>query len=169
LARKPWRWIVFGLVSLAGLMGGFRYFAGRPGLGLYHPVFLEGMHRTKLLPIFGMLGIAATLLIIPLAPSLPLTAQRALAFLPLPIDPRCGEGRKRKLGLAHQNVGGRILPQIPKYLLLGKGYGFSADDYQFMGRIPPFTPLIPSRGAWGCPTIITMAGFPCSCSLAFGG
>lgn len=133
LASKPWRWIVFGLVSLAGLMGGFRYFAGGLALVFLIQFFLEGLHRTKLLPIFGMLGIAATLLIIPLTPRLPLSVQRALAFLPLPIDPEAAMDAKGSWDWRTE-MWGELLPQIPKYLLLGKGYGFVSGDFQFMGR-----------------------------------
>ena len=137
LARKPWRWIVFGLVCLVGLMGGFRGFAGSVALIFLIQFFLEGMHRTKLLSIFGMLGIAATLLIIPLAPKLPLSAQRALAFLPLPIN-HDAEMDAKDSWEWRTKMWQALLPQIPKHLLLGKGCGFSADDFQFMGHDTAF-------------------------------
>lgn len=133
LARKPWRFIVFGLFSLAGLMGGFRGFAGSLVLVFVIQFFLEGMHRTKLLPVFGMLGVAATLLIIPLTPSLPLSAQRALAFLPLPVAPDA-ERDATESWEWRTKMWQALLPQIPQHLLLGKGCSFSADDYQFMGE-----------------------------------
>ena len=133
LARKPWRCIIFGLSSLAGLLGGFRGFAGSLVLVFLIQFFLEGMHRTKLLPVFGMLGVAATLLIIPLTPSLPLSAQRALAFLPLPVDPDA-ERDATDSWEWRTKMWQALLPQIPQHLLLGKGCSFSADDYQFMGQ-----------------------------------
>jgi len=140
LARKSWRWIVFGLASMAGLMGGFRGFAGSLILVFLIQFFLEGMHRTKLLPIFGMLGIAATLLIIPLTPSLPLSAQRALAFLPLPIDPDAARDATESWEW-RTKMWQAVLPQIPKHLLLGKGCGFAAEDYQFMAADNAFHPV----------------------------
>lgn len=148
LGRKPWRWIIFGLVSAAGLMGGFRGFASALALVFAIQFFLEGMHRTKLLPIFGMLGIAATLLIIPLTPRLPLTIQRALAFLPLPIDPRAAADAQGSWEWRY-GMWQELLPQIPKHLLLGKGYGFSSDDFQFMGRDSAFHPNDPLQGGLG--------------------
>jgi hypothetical protein len=148
LGRRSWRWIVFGLVCAAGLMGGFRYFSAGLALSFTIQFFLEGMHRTKLLPIFGMIGIAGMLLMIPLAPSLPLTVQRALAFLPLPIDPRAAMDAKGSWDWRYK-MWESILPQIPKYLLLGKGYGFSADDYEFMGRDSAFHSIDPLQGGLG--------------------
>jgi hypothetical protein len=137
LARKPRRWIVFGLVFLGGLMGGFRNFAAGLALIFLIQFFLEGMHRTKLLPIFGMLGVAATLLIIPLTPRLPLTVQRGLAFLPLPIAPEAAQDAKESWEWRYKMWQG-LMPQIPKYLLLGKGCGFSPEDLLFMGRDSAF-------------------------------
>ena len=148
LARKPWRWIVFVLASLAGLMGGFRSFVGALVMIFLIQFFLEGMHRTKLLPIFGMLGIAAMLLIIPLAPSLPLTVQRALAFLPLPLDPRAEMDAKVSWDWRYE-MWKELLPQIPRHLLLGKGYGFSPGDYQFMGVDTAFHSKDPLQGGLG--------------------
>ncbi len=148
LARKPWRGIVFGLVSLAGLFGGFRSFAGGLALVFLIQFFLEGMHRTKLLPIFGMLGMAATLLIIPLTPRLPLTVQRALAFLPLSIDPQAEMDAKASWTWRYE-MWKELLPQIPRRLLLGKGYGFSSEDFQFMGRDSAFHPKDPLQGGLG--------------------
>ncbi len=42
-----------------------------------------------------------------------------------------------------------LLPEIPRHLLLGKGYGFTADQYQFMGRDSAFRPKDPLQGGLG--------------------
>ena len=146
LTRKPWRMIIFGLVSLLGLMGGFRNFAGTLALVFLIQFFLEGMHRTKLLPLLGMIGMAAMFLIVPLASKLPLTAQRAVAFLPLSIDPQVERDTKESWAWRVEMWKG-LLPQIPQHLLLGKGYGFSAGDFQFMGRDSAFRNVDPSQQA----------------------
>jgi hypothetical protein len=131
LSRKPWRWIIFGLASAGGLLGGFRGFAGALALGFFIQFFLEGMHRTKLLPIFGMVGLAAVLLLVPLTPKLPLTFQRALAFLPLPVDPMAEQSATESTDWRYK-MWAALMPQIPKYFLLGKGYGFAAGDFTFI-------------------------------------
>ncbi len=148
LARKPWRWIVFVLVSLAGLLGGFRNFAILLVLVFSIQFFLEGMHRTKLLPIFGMLGISAMLLILPQASRLPLTFQRSLAFLPVKLDPVAEADAKDSWEWRYE-MWKEIFPLIPRHLLLGKGYGFSAEDYQFMGRDTAFHPISALGGGLG--------------------
>jgi O-antigen ligase len=132
LARKPWRWIFFGLASAAGLLAGFRGFAGALSVVFLIQFFLEGMHRTKLLPILGMIGMATVFVVIPLTPKMPLTVQRSLAFLPLPIDPAA----KLDADVSWEwrvKMWQALLPQIPEHLLLGKGYGFSSGDFEFMG------------------------------------
>ena len=93
--------------------------------------YLEGLHRTKLLLIFTALGIVMAVALIPLAPHLPGQYQRALAFLPLDIDPLVQQE-------ANETVDWRVemwkalLPQVPEYLLLGKGYSMSANDFQLL-------------------------------------
>jgi O-antigen ligase len=136
------------LASLAGLTGGFRSFASLFGLVFLIQFFLEGMHRTKLLPIFGMLGIALALVILPQASRLPLTIQRSLAFLPLSLDPQAASDAKGSWDWRVE-IWKAAIRQIPKYLLLGKGYGFSADDYQFMGSDSAFHPKDPLQGGLG--------------------
>jgi hypothetical protein len=148
LARKPWRSVIFVLGALSGLMGGFRSFAGGLAMILVIQFFLEGMHRTKLLPIFAMIGLAMTALIIPLTPKLPWTVQRALAFLPLPID-REAQMDAEGSWVWRYEMWKELLPEIPRHLLLGKGYGFTADQYQFMGRDSAFHPKDSLQGGLG--------------------
>lgn len=148
LGRKPWRWIIFLSVSCLGLMGGFRNFAVLLFLVFLIQFFLEGMHRTKLLPIFGMLGIAAMLLILPQASRLPLTFQRSLAFLPVKLDPVAEADAKESWEWRYK-MWQELMPLIPKHLLLGKGYGFSAEDFQFMGNDIAFHPVSSLGGGLG--------------------
>jgi O-antigen ligase len=66
-----------------------------------------------------------------LAHKLPYTFQRTLAFLPLDLDANAKAS-------ADDSVDWRIrmwtalLPQVPKHLLLGQGYGFSPEEYNEM-------------------------------------
>jgi len=131
LSGKSWRLVVFSLAPAYMLLGGFRalvlFFAIMFALQFY----LEGLHRTKLLPIFMTLGIVMAVLLVLLAPRLPDQIQRALAFLPLDIDPHVRQE-------ADETVNWRVemwkalLPQVPQYLMLGKGYALSANDFQLL-------------------------------------
>jgi len=65
------------------------------------------------------------------AARLPYAVQRSLAFLPVPIDPvvrfDTQGSTEWRLGMWRD-----VLPQIPQYLLLGKGYGFSGTEQYHM-------------------------------------
>lgn len=132
LGRKPWRLILFLFVSAAALLGGFRSTVLSMILIFTFLFFLEGAHRTQLMPVFIFCGFLAIALMIPVASKLPFTIQRALAVLPLEIDPKArmdAEGSTEwRLDLWKS-----LLPQVPTYLLLGKGYTISAEDFQMMG------------------------------------
>ena len=83
LSGKLWRLVLFIMASMTIFLGGFRIkiLSYLTVLGLLF--FLEGLHRTRALLVFVMAGMLVVVTIIPLAPHLPFTFQRALAFLPL--------------------------------------------------------------------------------------
>jgi hypothetical protein len=129
LSGKPWRLLTFVLLTSLGLYGGFRsmliYF-----LTIFAvQFFLEGLHRTKLLPamVLAMTLIGAGTL--SFATKLPPTVQRAMAFLPISIDPAVrldAEGSSEW----RLRMWTAVLPQVPQYLLLGKGLAMTQDDYR---------------------------------------
>jgi hypothetical protein len=131
LSGKPWRLVIFSLAPGYLLLGGFRGFVLLIAMMFALQFYLEGLHRTKLLPIFVVLGIVMAVALIPLASSLPGQYQRALAFLPLDIDPHI---RQEAEGTVNWRVEmwKAILPQVPRYLMLGKGYALSANDFQLL-------------------------------------
>ncbi len=131
LDGKPWRPIIFILFPIYGLLGGFRSFVALVGLTFALLFFLERLHRTRLMAVMVMAAILGGLALIPMASHLPYTFQRALAFLPVKIDP---VARMDAQGSADWrfNMWQALLPQIPQYLLLGKGYVISPLDYKFV-------------------------------------
>jgi len=134
LSRKPSRWLTFLLFSFYGLFGGFRGFIVSFVLLFAFLFFLEGLHRTKWLPVALFSGILGAIALIPLSSHLPYTFQRALTFLPYKVST---EARLDAQGSWDWRVQmwQALLPQVPNYLLLGKGYVISTLDYEFvMGR-----------------------------------
>jgi len=131
LAGKPWRWFLLSFFVGLGLLGGFRGFVVFVGLNFVLQFFLEGLHRTKLMPILLFAGFFGALALIPLAEHLPYTFQRALSFLPYKVSTRV---RLEAQGTLDWRFGmwQAILPQVPQYLLLGKGYVISPLDYEFV-------------------------------------
>jgi hypothetical protein len=131
LAGKPWRMIIFLAFPVYGLLGGFRSFVASVVLTFAFVFYLERLHRTRFMLVILLAGVLGGLALIPLAPHLPYTFQRALAFLPVKIDP---VARMDAEGSAdwRYDMWQALLPQIPQYLLLGKGYVISPLDYDFV-------------------------------------
>ena len=127
LSGKPWRPVLFGLFGACIMLGGFRSQVILCGLIFAFQFFMERLHRTNVMPLFLFAGVAAAVLIVPFANKLPYTFQRSLAFLPLKINEevrRDAEGSSDwRLQLWRDTY-----PEVPKYLLLGKGYALTAND-----------------------------------------
>jgi hypothetical protein len=132
LSGKLWRPVVFFISFILIFLGGFRSAIIGATFVFLFVFFLEGLHRTRLLPFLVIFILAVGGLIIPLGSKLPFTFQRILSVLP----PSVVQLRSDARGSADDSVEWRInlwkavLPQVPKHLLLGKGYAISPEDYQ---------------------------------------
>jgi hypothetical protein len=131
LSGRLWRPFLFVLCILMVFCGGFRSQLFTIMLIFTFQFFMEGLYRTRLLPLFAFVGLFASAAIIPLAPKLPYTVQRTMAFLPLELDPLAKAA-------AQDTVDWRIkmwkalLPQVPQHLLLGKGLGITPEEFNEM-------------------------------------
>ena len=130
---------MFVLAFTLSFLGGFRS-AIIGALLVFGLIFiLENMHRSILMLPIILIGLMGSVALVPLASQLPYTFQRALAFLPLlNIDP---EARLDAQGSTQWrlDIWQALLPEVPKYLLLGKGYAFSAEVFnESMGRNATF-------------------------------
>ena len=174
LSGKLWRPVAFLLCFSAIFLGGFRNELITAGAIFALQFFLEGLHRTKILLPFALLGVLAVMAIIPLSSKLPYTFQRTLAFLPLNLDPAVKEDAQGSVDW-RVNMWKALLPQVPKYLLLGKGMAISPEEYnEMMGGKPAFSVVDASQqslalsydyhngplsviipfGIWGCIVVI---------------
>jgi hypothetical protein len=141
---KPWRAVVFILFVIVSFFGGFRSVLLNYALLFTILFFLEGLHRTKMLPILAFAGLLAGVICVPMANRLPNSFQRVLSFLPVNVDPAVR-------GEAQGSLDWRIemwmalLPQVPQHLLLGKGYAISREDYQMMGTDTAFHTYDPAE------------------------
>jgi hypothetical protein len=131
LSRKPWRWMILLIVSVYGLLSGFRSGIVLIALVFVLQFFIEGLHRTRLMMIFALAGVLGAGALIPLASHLPHTAQRALAFLPLEIDPAVRHDAEATSDWRF-DMWKALVPQIQEYLLLGKGYAVSRMDMDLL-------------------------------------
>jgi len=131
-ARHPWRALLFVACFLLSMLGGFRnaFFGLVLLLGLMF--FFEGLHRSRLLPALALAGVLGMTIMGAFSDRLPYTFQRSMAFLPLKWDPEV-------LVDTHGSTEWRLQmwrllwPKVPQYLLLGKGYALSKEDFDLMG------------------------------------
>ena len=131
-ASKPWRLGILCLFLLVLMSTGFRGGIITTLMVFASLFYLERLHHTRLLlpVILGVLAVAA--LAILFATRLPLSYQRSLTFLPgIHLDPLARMDAEAssewRLQMWHE-----IMPQVPQYLLIGKGYAFSATEQAMM-------------------------------------
>jgi len=129
------------------LMGGFRsmliVFMFSFGILFY----LEGLTKTRLLPTLLLFTVLGCALLIPMASHLPIAMQRAISFLPLDVDPMAKDGARASTEW-RINMWKHLLPQIPQYFFVGKGYAIDASD--FSRKWTAVAPLTPEVWTW-CP------------------
>jgi hypothetical protein len=125
--RRLGRFCFFLFFLFVALLGGFRSMLILFLLTFALLFYLEGLMRSSLMPIFLIMAILGGTAIIPIADRLPLSVQRSLSFLPLPIDPMVKAGAQASTEWRVQ-MWKHVLPEVPEYLFLGKGYSFSAND-----------------------------------------
>ena len=126
--HKPWRLLLFLAIIVLSLYGGFRsvliLFVTLFSLQFY----FEGLHRTRMFPILLVMGTLGLAGLIPFAQKLPLSIQRCLSVLPIPVNPgvRIDAQSSTEWRLRMWDV---LVPEISRYFWLGKGYTASATDY----------------------------------------
>jgi hypothetical protein len=125
--KKPIRLMGFAIALGLCLACGFRSILILFGFTCVALFFLEGLHRTKWLPASIGIGLLCAAALFPFAEHLPKTIQRTISFLPVEVDPLVKldtEGSTEwRLDMWRD-----VLPEVPKYLIKGKGYSFDPDD-----------------------------------------
>ena len=126
--RRPWRMTTFVVFAILSLFGGFRSLLIILIIVLSVQFILEGLYKTHwgimVVLAFALLGIG----LVSLSDKLPLSVQRSLSFLPLKIDPTA---RRDAAGTLQWRIDmwKVVMPEVPQYLLFGKGFAFSGTDY----------------------------------------
>jgi hypothetical protein len=127
---KPWRSILVVFFLALGTLSGFRSFFAFITLVFILAFVLEGLHRTRHLFRVMAVGMACCVGLFAFSSRLPLTVQRTLSFLPVDINPVAREDAR---GSSEWRFGmwKDLLPDVPQYLLKGKGYRIDATDMMF--------------------------------------
>jgi hypothetical protein len=128
-AGKPWRLAVLLLVIAGALAGGYRGALLTVLLLLGIQFFLEGLHRTRLLVFFLLVSLLGGIAMVPLLPRLPLPVQRCFAWLPVEVDPIAKMSAEAS-SVWRVRIWKAVLRDVPKHLLLGKGYGIDRTAFE---------------------------------------
>ena len=131
---KPWRFGAFCLFVVLSLSGGFRVMLVLCLLTLVALFYMERLYHTRLLLPVILVLLAGGGLAIAFAARLPLNFQRSLTVLPfIHLDPVARMSAETSSEWRLQ-IWREIVPQIPRYLLVGKGYSFSATELALIGK-----------------------------------
>jgi hypothetical protein len=125
--RKLLRFGFFLGLLAASFLGGFRSLLIQIAMTFAIVFYLEGLFRSRLMPLVAIAFVLMAVMIVGFSERMPLTVQRTISFLPVPIDPVARESAETT-SKWRIDMWKKVLPDIPKYLLVGKGLGFSSAD-----------------------------------------
>ena len=144
--NQPWRILFFFGVVAISFMGGYRSVPITLGLILVVLFYLEGLVRSRLLPVFVVLGIILVAVGLPFVQKLPLTVQRSLSFLPIEVSPIARADAEASSEWRLQ-IWREVVPTIPQYLLVGKGYSIDAREMEAAADFADYDTSQTGRGA----------------------
>lgn len=126
--RRPWRQLLLVAVVIATLMSGFRTNFVFMVLVIGLVFYMEGHHRNPLV-LSGLL-VAAILfsMLLPFAHLLPQVAQRAISVIPIAKVDAAVAWDAEATKQWRLDMWNLLWPEIPKYLIVGKGYGIDATE-----------------------------------------
>jgi hypothetical protein len=128
--RQPWRLALFAFFAAASLLGGFRGIFITLILLLGFQFYFEGLHRTRLFPVVLVGLVLAASVSLPFVRQFPYSIQRTLSIFPIPVDPAARADAESTVNWRLE-MWSAVLPQVPEYLLLGKGLALTPRDFDF--------------------------------------
>jgi hypothetical protein len=130
--NKPWRLIFFICVVIASFFGGFRSVLVILSLAFFLECIYEKIYQTRLFFVFLLIGLLSAAFILPFATHLPLSVQRTLSVLPIEVDPVAKQSAQVST-LWRLEIWKTVLPDVPRYFFLGKGYGIDSKELEYLG------------------------------------
>lgn len=125
---RPWRMVLMLAAVVVGCYAGFRGMLVMIGLLLVCQFLLEGLLMSRYVLLISTLGLLLVGAVTLYAIKMPLQLQRAVSVLPwIDIDPTV---RSDVIGSTQWRIDmwKTMLPELPKYLLVGKGYAIDPTD-----------------------------------------
>jgi hypothetical protein len=124
---RAWRAGLMVLFLGGGLCSGYRSFPGLMALVIGVSFFAEGLYRSRHLLQVAGLAVVCGLLLVVFAPKLPLTAQRALSFLPVEVQPAARISAQNSSDWRLEMWETLLRSEVPKRLFKGRGYAINSD------------------------------------------
>ena len=125
--RKPWRPILFFSCLAMSAFGGYRGIIVLLIMTLVLVFYFEGLLRSRLMPVAVIGVIVMAAMVVCLSDRLPLPVQRCLAILPVKISPIARMSAEASSDWRIE-MWKSLLPEIPRYIFLGKGLTYDAND-----------------------------------------
>ena len=132
---------------LLGSLGGFRSFVVLCCLVFLAQFYFEGLFRSRYVIglVFGLF--LAGVLLFNEAERLPLSIQRSVSFLPIPVSQVALQDAE---GTAQWRLDmwKRVSPQVPNYLWLGRGLSMDAQTFQMTGTLGQLRKDFDFQSSW---------------------
>jgi hypothetical protein len=125
--QHPVRFVVFAVSTVMMLFSGFRTLVLLIAILFAVQFCLERLFSTRIFLFCAFGLVLGGVLLVGFASHLPLAVQRSLSVLPLPLDPVARLDAEASTDW-RINMWKALLPELPKYVLLGKGYAISPSD-----------------------------------------
>lgn len=126
--RRFWRLLVFSCLFGLSLFGGYRSILILAVMVMAVQFLYERLYKTFIFPVLIGIFLVAGVFTVVFVDKLPLSIQRTLSFLPLEVHPMAKADAMGTLDWRLQ-MWKVVMPEVPKYLLMGKGYGYDGTDY----------------------------------------
>jgi len=124
---SPWRLVIFAGTLFASLFGGYRSALILMGMTFIILFSVEKLWRTGLMVVLLVGTVLAGTGLVLFASKLPLSVQRSLSFLPIHVDQIARDSAIASTEWRLQ-MWRRVLPELPQYLLKGKGYALDPNE-----------------------------------------
>ena len=119
--KRPWRALIVATAVAAGSFSGFRSLLLLCLMAVAVIFFMEGLHRTRFMLIAAGGVVLVGILLAIFSCELPPTIQRTISFLPVEVDPAVRMDSQSSVDWRVE-MWRSLLPQVPQYWFLGKGY-----------------------------------------------
>jgi hypothetical protein len=126
--HHPWKLGLFIAGFVIGLFGGFRSYIILFFIVFAIQFYFEKLFRSSLFWMLLASGLVLGIFIVMFSDRLPLSFQRAISFVPgLKIDPIARYDAQETVNW-RLDMWEVVLPLVPQYFFIGKGYGFDSTD-----------------------------------------